>query len=175
MVDTVIKGTGNSRSIKAAPATLPATYDEFRAQFISSGIPIDLLGLNDAGLNVHGTDLNKASLLKDDTAALFGLGANAVPDDVLKKCAIITGVYTGTLNENASGTQTLTLGGRPKLFITAAPLAYFGVGSMQALKSVYSQSGSAKLISGGEFTDTGVLLKWQLAYITHKYYYCAFI
>ena len=30
-----------------------------------------------------GTPLNKASLLKDATAALFGLGADAVPDDVL--------------------------------------------------------------------------------------------
>ena len=31
----------------------------------------------------EGTPLNKASLLKDTTAALFGLGADAVPDDVL--------------------------------------------------------------------------------------------
>lgn len=30
----------------------------------------------------EGTPLNKASLLKDATAALFGLGVNAVPDDV---------------------------------------------------------------------------------------------
>lgn len=32
-----------------------------------------------------GTPLNKDSLLKDATAALFGLGTDAVPDDVLKK------------------------------------------------------------------------------------------
>ena len=31
----------------------------------------------------EGTPINKASLLKDTTAALFGLGASAVPDDVL--------------------------------------------------------------------------------------------
>lgn len=100
MVDTVIKGTGNSRSIKAAPATLPLTYDEFRAQFISSGIPIDLLGLNAAGLTTKGTDLNKATLLKDTTAALYGLGTNAVPDDVLAKrlCQAETGYYMGTGN-----------------------------------------------------------------------------
>lgn len=30
-----------------------------------------------------GTPINKASLLKDATAAMFGLGANALPDDVL--------------------------------------------------------------------------------------------
>lgn len=34
-----------------------------------------------------GTDLNKANLLKDDTAALYGLGANAVPDDVFAELA----------------------------------------------------------------------------------------
>ena len=32
-----------------------------------------------------GTPLNKATLLKDTTAALFGLGTDAVPDDVLNK------------------------------------------------------------------------------------------
>ena len=33
----------------------------------------------------EGTPLNKGSLLKDTTAALLGLGADAVPDDALKK------------------------------------------------------------------------------------------
>lgn len=33
----------------------------------------------------EGTPLNKASLLKDTTAALFGLGTDAVPDDVLSQ------------------------------------------------------------------------------------------
>ena len=31
-----------------------------------------------------GTDLNKANLLKDTTAALYGLGADAVPNDVFE-------------------------------------------------------------------------------------------
>lgn len=31
----------------------------------------------------EGTPINKASLLKDTTAALYGLGADAVPDDAL--------------------------------------------------------------------------------------------
>lgn len=38
----------------------------------------------------EGTQLSKATFLKDATAALFGLGADAVPDDVLAKL----GVYT---------------------------------------------------------------------------------
>lgn len=36
-----------------------------------------------------GTPLNKASLLKDTTASLYGLGADAVPDDVLVKLGSI--------------------------------------------------------------------------------------
>lgn len=35
----------------------------------------------------EGTPLNKAALLKDETAALYGLGTDAVPDDVLKLLA----------------------------------------------------------------------------------------
>lgn len=34
----------------------------------------------------EGTPLNKASLLKDTTAALYGLGTDAVPDDALHLC-----------------------------------------------------------------------------------------
>lgn len=32
-----------------------------------------------------GTDINKATLLKDETATLYGLGADAVPDEVFEK------------------------------------------------------------------------------------------
>lgn len=34
---------------------------------------------------VEGTPLNKSTLLTDATAALFGFGGDAVPDDALKK------------------------------------------------------------------------------------------
>lgn len=59
----------------------------------------------------QGTPLNKASLLKDATAALYGLGTGAVPDDVLSKLskgvlAQTAGKYTkhiGTLGEYPVG------------------------------------------------------------------------
>ena len=38
----------------------------------------------------EGTPLNKASLLKDATAELFGLGTDALPDDVLAAIAPLT-------------------------------------------------------------------------------------
>lgn len=37
--------------------------------------------------SVEGTPLNKASLLTDETAALFGLGTDAVPNDVFRSLA----------------------------------------------------------------------------------------
>lgn len=42
-----------------------------------------ILTMDDDPLDL-GTPLNKSTLLKDDTAALSGLGADAVPDDVLR-------------------------------------------------------------------------------------------
>ena len=39
----------------------------------------------------EGTSLNKASLLKDQTAALYGLGNDAVPDDVFQRAQGLVG------------------------------------------------------------------------------------
>lgn len=83
-----------------------------------------------------GTPLNKDSLLKDATAALFKLGADAVPDDVLSilsKAAILvdcnlelpngspvpqvkieTGSYVGTGTSGSSNPNTLTASGHIK-------------------------------------------------------------
>lgn len=47
---------------------------------------------------VVGTPLNKASLLTDATAALFGLGPNAVPDDVLEKARSLITAAQNTAN-----------------------------------------------------------------------------
>ena len=44
-----------------------------------------------------GTPLNKATLLKDATAALFGLGTDAVPDDVLKQIPKTVGFQEGDI------------------------------------------------------------------------------
>lgn len=76
----------------------------------------------------EGTPLNKNSLLKDETAALFGLDADAVPDDVLaiiktliasnkalasSKSQIATGSYMGTGTYGASNPCRLTFGFKP--------------------------------------------------------------
>lgn len=70
----------------------------------------------------QGDPLNKATLLKDATAALFGLGTDAVPDDVfayLGKYApkIATGSYVGTYKYGESNPNSLTFEFTPKFVL----------------------------------------------------------
>lgn len=80
----------------------------------------------------EGTPLNKASLLKDATAALYGLPNTAVPDNVLSKiktlidsananantkARIATGSYTGTGTYGASNPNSLTFEFAPKIVL----------------------------------------------------------
>lgn len=84
MNDGIIKADGTSRLMRAE---LPATYEEFKAQAAAGTLPMDIL-FNAAGWTQLPTFLNKGALLKDLTAALFGLDETAVPDDVLAKIAV---------------------------------------------------------------------------------------
>ena len=78
----------------------------------------------------EGTPLNKASLLKDATAALYGLGTDAVPDDALSaintliqaaqttadgKSTIVTGSYVGTGQSGPSNPNILDFDEPPKI------------------------------------------------------------
>mgnify|MGYP004657688167 CR=1 FL=1 len=74
----------------------------------------------------EGTPLNKATLLKDATAALYGKTNAAVPDDILSLLsksvlAQTTGKYTRHVGTNADrpvgSTVTLNVGGKPYEFI----------------------------------------------------------
>ena len=88
MKDTIIKGSGNSMSIRSVPnlASLAPTYEDFLRLLSSgeNGLPIDLGPLNPAGCDTVGDALDKANLLKDATAALAGFGPEAVPDDMFQ-------------------------------------------------------------------------------------------
>lgn len=79
MINGIIKEDGTSRRMRA---TLPATYEEFRAMAAAGTLTLDIL-FNALGWSQLPTFLDKDALLKDATAALFGLGTDAVPDDVL--------------------------------------------------------------------------------------------
>ena len=72
-----------------------------------------------------GTPLNKETLLKDATAALFGLDHSAIPDDMwiairdefYAKPDIIVGSYVGTGTYGESNPNTLTFDGEVKLLL----------------------------------------------------------
>ena len=73
----------------------------------------------------EGTPLNKNSLLKDATAAMFDLGSDAVPDDVLAlipdliagRAQVATGSYTGTGTYGEGNPCSLTFDFAPKIVI----------------------------------------------------------
>lgn len=81
MENLVPLGTGNSRLMKS---NIPAstTLAQLIQMWNNGTFPYDIGPLNSAGISQQGTPLNKSTLLKDATAALFGLGASAVPDDM---------------------------------------------------------------------------------------------
>lgn len=83
MQDLVALGTGNSRLMKSniSPST---TLSELISMLNNGTFPYDIGPLNAAGISQQGTALNKANLLTDATAALFGLDSTAVPDDVFQ-------------------------------------------------------------------------------------------
>ena len=67
---------------------------------------------------VVGDPLNKNTFLTDATAALYGLGPAAVPDDVLARCVkYATGSYVGTGTYGAGNPNTIMLNFTPKIAI----------------------------------------------------------
>lgn len=82
MKDTVIKGTGTSRKLKA-PATMPETFGEWRNQLLAGTATVDI-SLNPAGCDVVGTALTKETLLKDATKTALELSqSDPTVDDAL--------------------------------------------------------------------------------------------
>lgn len=86
MIDSVLKGTGNSRFLKSA---VPAgtSWADALAMLQAGTFPIDLNGINTEGFQQVGTPLNKANLLKDATAAQIGLPSSATPNDMFNALA----------------------------------------------------------------------------------------
>lgn len=77
------------------------------------------------GPTQEGDPLNKSTFLKDATAALYGLGVDATPDDVLVKLGalydlrsyIATGSYVGTDALGSSNPNMLTFEFEPKILV----------------------------------------------------------
>lgn len=83
MIDSVLKGTGNSRFLKSAVPTGTSWADAL-AMLQAGTFPIDFNGINTDGFQQVGTPLNKANLLKDATAAQIGLPPSITPDGMFR-------------------------------------------------------------------------------------------
>lgn len=83
MIDSALKGTGNSRFLKSA---VPAgtSWADALAMLQAGTFPIDFNGINAEGFQQVGTPLNKANLLKDATAAQIGLPPSTTPDGMFQ-------------------------------------------------------------------------------------------
>ena len=118
MKETIIKGTGNSRTLGSVPnfLTLYPTYEAFAAALAAGEVPVDIGPLNPAGVAQMGDALNKQTLLKDSTAALFGLPNTAVPDAALAKIKTLIDVTNSSIQKKTAagyytgnGTDTRTI------------------------------------------------------------------
>lgn len=108
MIDSVLKGTGNSRFLKSA---VPAgtSWADALAMLQAGTFPIDFNGINTEGFQQVGTPLNKANLLKDATAAQIGLPPSTTPDGMFQALGN-TGELHVWRKTITSGTGTYSLG-----------------------------------------------------------------
>ncbi len=139
MIDGIIKADGTSRLVRSVAdfKTRYPTYDAFAEALIAGTLPLDIL-FNAGGWSQAPDFLNKANLLKDTTAALFGLGTNAVPDDAFAvtkslidaanantetKAKIAAASYVGTGAYGSAAPNTLTFDFEP-FYAVITPTTY---------------------------------------------------
>lgn len=132
MQDTILKGTGNSRSLKSVEnfKALYPTYDDFAAALVAGTLPVDLGGLNGDGVEQTGTALSTENLLTEATAAdfkwlnTFSRGIPETPNQAfyLLAEAVANGCVTYSTYK---GTGTYGSANTNKIFMTRAPVAVF--------------------------------------------------
>lgn len=159
MVDTSIKNTGNSRSLRtvANALTLYPTHEAMIAAMVNGTFPIDLGPLNEAGINTRGTDLNKGTLFSDAAAANFGLGATGTPDQAFRQLyRAFYGTYTGTGTRGSANSPavSLTLPFIPKILIVFdLGSGYVGIFSCELIKQDSYDSAGYQVYSTGAFSS----------------------
>lgn len=101
MQDGIIAETGNSRYLRSIAGFLQAypTYEAFAAALIAGTLPIDWNGKNPDGWAQQGTELSKANLLTDVTAALADLGPEATPDQMFAALANKAGTAESSVSQ----------------------------------------------------------------------------
>ena len=133
----------------------------------------------------EGDPLSKKTLLKDDTAALYGLDATAVPDDVLalartlistaqstadSRSKIETGSYIGTGTYGSDNPCSLTLPFPPKFGVIASrwSIGFYLSGSNSMWVMVYKASYGSSRHDVGSLTasEADSTVQWYTAGLT---------
>ena len=138
MENLVPLGTGNSRLMKS---NIPSntTLAQLIQMWNNGTFPYDIGPLNSAGISQQGTPLNKDTLLKDATAALYGLTNTAVPDDALNILSKAVTMQAVTENTPVS-TSSLTVGQVVKFLYNGSPREYRVVHKGNPDTSIYDSS-----------------------------------
>lgn len=148
MKDSVIKGTGNSRTLKSVPnfMSIYPTYEAFAEAMVAGTLPVDLSALQAVGTQTFGTDYSKATCLPQPTeSAIWGdIGDRTIGEALLKLRNLITtaqskadtadnrfrctyGTYIGSGPSSGLTTKTISLGFKGRLLIVGTSRSSTGV------------------------------------------------
>lgn len=158
MIDSVLKGTGNSRFLKSAVPSGTSWADAL-AMLQAGTFPIDFNGINTEGFQQVGTPLNKANLLKDATAAQIGLPPSTTPDGMFQALGNTGELHvwrkTVTLSEGIPAVQAgYTLGSTTSIdiFKNARPTTSFKCYWKVADSVSVDNDGNVALVSPDEIS-----------------------
>ena len=118
MKNTVIKGDGTSRKLKA-PSSLPESFSEWRTQLLAGNATLDI-ALNPDGCDTVGTPLSKSNLLTDETKTALGLTSD---DPTINEALKLLGNAQPIIGAAPPTTSTVGVVGQTYID-TAAKLVY---------------------------------------------------
>lgn len=156
MIDSVLKGTGNSRFLKSA-VPVGTSWADALAMLQAGTFPIDFNGINTEGFQQVGTPLNKANLLKDATAAQIGLPPSTTPDGMFQALGN-TGelhVWRKTVTTAQEIPAGYTLGEATAVILTASAAADYGWASYYAGTGVSVNDAGDVTLTGAKSYDVG--------------------
>ena len=140
MKNTVIKGDGTSRKLKA-PSSLPESFSEWRTQLLAGNATLDI-ALNPDGCETVGTPLSKSNLLTDETKTALGLTSD---DPTINEAFKLLGNAQPIIGTAPPTTSTVGVVGQ-EYIDTAAKLVYKCVAAATGYTwEVYSAGRSSKV------------------------------
>lgn len=160
MQDFSSRGTGNSRYLKSVSNFLTQypTYESFAQALVNGTLPVDFNGINSSGVNQRGTPLNKANLLTDATAALYGMGTTATINQVLSLLGGTYGsspIYYGVSTDISSiPAKTVTVSDKFRLEAGARVIVRFTNGSGTSPTLNVNSTGARRIKGSGSYNTS---------------------